>query len=116
MQKKPYAVTENAVELTKKLGKNGASGFVNAILRKFATTKIDLPKEEAQFISVKYSFPQFAVKELIDSYGKDRVEKILSVQNDENTLELFGKEREREKSEKSDGGLACEDTLLRRTL
>ena len=45
LQKKPYAVTENAVELTKKLGKKGASGFVNAILRKFATSKIDFPKE-----------------------------------------------------------------------
>jgi len=28
--KKEYAVTKNAVELTKKLGKGGASGFVNA--------------------------------------------------------------------------------------
>lgn len=89
LQKKPYAVTENAVELTKKLGKRGASGFVNAILRKFATTKIDLPKEESQFISVKYSFPQFAVEELVNAYGKERVEKILSVQNDENTLAFY---------------------------
>ena len=30
--KKGYAVTENAVSLTKKLGKSGASGFVNAFL------------------------------------------------------------------------------------
>ena len=35
LNKKVYAVTENAVELTKKLGKKGASGFVNAFLRKF---------------------------------------------------------------------------------
>ena len=34
--KKDYFVVQNSVELTKKLGKGGASGFVNAFLRKFS--------------------------------------------------------------------------------
>ena len=40
LEKKDYAVTKNAVELTKKLGKGGASGFVNAFLRKFINEKV----------------------------------------------------------------------------
>ena len=36
LEKKVYTVTQNAVELTKKLGKGGTSGFVNAFLRYIA--------------------------------------------------------------------------------
>ena len=39
LNKQGYAVTKNAVELTKKLGKGGMSGFVNAFLRKFLSQK-----------------------------------------------------------------------------
>ena len=94
LQKKPYAVTENAVELTKKLGKSGASGFVNAFLRKFVNENIELPREESECVSVKYSYPQFAVRELLDYYGIERVEKILGTQNVENTLVFYSTEGE----------------------
>ena len=86
LEKKPYAVIDNAVELTKKLGKKGASGFVNAILRKFITAKIPLPKSKDQFLSVKYSYPTFVVSELLKTYGEERAEKILSCQNVTTTL------------------------------
>lgn len=81
LQKKEYAVTKNAVELTKKLGKGGASGFVNAYLRKFATTEVKLPNDEVEFLSVKYSYPKFALCELLKTYGKDRTEKIIGAEN-----------------------------------
>lgn len=90
LNKHVYAVTQNAVELTKKLGKGGASGFVNAVLRKFSTTDIPLPKGEIAFLSVKYSYPDFIVKELIKDYGKDRAEKIMASQNLETTLAFYG--------------------------
>ena len=95
LQKKPYAVTENAVELTKKLGKKGASGFVNAYLRNFVNNKIELPNDEIEYISVKYSFPKFAVEELLKYYGKERVEKILNVQSDYNTIVFYNTDGEK---------------------
>lgn len=87
--KKDYAVIKNAVELMKKLGKGGASGFVNAFLRKFAVTDIPLPEGGANGLSVKYSFPLFAVEELIKAYGKDRTERILSAPLPETTLVFY---------------------------
>ena len=69
LKKKPYAVTKNAVELTKKLGKGGASGFVNAFLRKFISSKIEYPLDVAENLSIRFSYPLFAVKELLKKYG-----------------------------------------------
>ena len=66
------------MELTKKLGKGGASGFVNAFLRSFDATEIPLPTETVKGLSVKYSYPEFAVKELVGFYGKDKAESIIS--------------------------------------
>ncbi len=86
LEKKPYAVIDNAVELTKKLGKKGASGFVNAILRKFIKTKIPFPNQKDEYLSVKYSYPTFVVNELLKNYGEEKTEKILSSQNIKTTL------------------------------
>ena len=69
LQKTPYSVTDSAVELCKKLGKGGMSGFLNAVLRKFV--------KNAR-LSVKYSYPEFAVKEIIENYGEELGEQILS--------------------------------------
>ncbi len=90
LQKKPYAVTQNAVELVKKLGKGGTSGFVNAFLRKFIGQNIPLPLDAIENLSIKYSYPLFAVKELIDKYGFERTEKIVSAENDTNCLAFYG--------------------------
>ena len=57
--KKEYAVTKNAVELTKKLGKGGASGFVNAFLRKFIRTSIEMPKDKIEALSIALNFVFF---------------------------------------------------------
>lgn len=86
LQKKEYAVTKNAVELTKKLGKSGASGFVNAFLRKFISKEIPLPKDKEEYLSVKYSYPLFGVKELVKTYGIERTESIISAENTLTTL------------------------------
>ena len=88
--KQPYGVTKNAVELTKKLGKGGASGFVNAFLRRFSTEDFVLPKDEFKAFSIKYNFPEFAIKELFDFYGKEKAIKILSSKN-EKTCVVFNK-------------------------
>ena len=73
-----YAVTDNLVELIKKLGKGGTSGFVNAFLRKYSKSEIHYPTDEIKNLSVKYSYPEFAVKRLLKDYGKNRAEGIMS--------------------------------------
>jgi len=90
LKKQPYAVTKNAVELTKKLGKGGASGFVNAFLRKFIDYKFEMPKNLAESLSVKYSYPEFAVKMLLSTFGEEETIKIISHENDYNTLCFYG--------------------------
>lgn len=87
--KKEYAVTKNAVELTKKLGKGGTAGFVNAFLRKFINTEIELPKDKKDYLSVKYSYPKFAVEELVKTYGIERTEKIISATNESTCLSFY---------------------------
>lgn len=76
--KKPYAVTQNAVELTKKLGKGGASGFVNFFLRKFSAETPKLPDDFIENLSVSYSYPSFAIKRLLNGYGKEKTLEILN--------------------------------------
>lgn len=78
--KKPrYMVTDTAVDLCKRLGKGGVSGFVNAFLRAFDDKKVVLPEGE-EGLSVKYNYPLFAVKKLIKQYG-GRAEKIMSAKS-----------------------------------
>ena len=98
--KKEYFVVQNAVELTKKTGKSGASGFVNAFLRKFVSSEIDLPQDETEYLSVKYSYPEFAVKRITEDYGKARAEKILAAGYPDNTLCFYGTDGEKYLSER----------------
>ncbi len=79
MDKQRYMVTDNAVALLKKTGKGGVSGFVNAFLRKFDVNEVPMPKGD-EGLSVKYSYPLFAVKLLKEQYH-DRAESIMSAQS-----------------------------------
>ena len=76
-QNKPrYMVTDNAVSLAKKLGKGGAAGFINAFLRAFDASRLVLPEGREENLSVRYSYPLFAVKKLLARYG-DSAEEIM---------------------------------------
>ena len=71
MDKKRYMVTDCAVDLCKKLGKSGVSGFVNAFLRRFDKATVDgaLPKGVAGE-SIALSYPQYAYEWLKKEYGE----------------------------------------------
>ena len=71
MDKKRYMVTDCAVDLCKKLGKSGVSGFVNAFLRRFDKEAVEkaLPEGIAGE-AVKFSYPQYAYEMLKKEYGK----------------------------------------------
>ncbi len=63
-----YAAVSGAVELCKALGKGGASGFVNAVLKKSGSVK--LPEITDGFsLSVVASFPEFLTRLLVNDYG-----------------------------------------------
>lgn len=78
LNKPKHAVVTNAVELVKKLGKGANAGFVNAVLRKFGSVELPLPTDKIELLSVKYNYPQNAIKILIDTYGEDFTKKIIS--------------------------------------
>lgn len=84
----PYAVTNACVELVKKLGKGGVSGFVNAVLRKYINSPVAIPKDGVTGLSLTYSYPEFAVKRLVADYGKEVAVKIMSA-DEEHTFVRF---------------------------
>ena len=75
MGKHDYMVVDSAVELTKKLGKGGAAGFVNGFLRSYKIP--ELPENPTAALSIKCSAPLWLVKKLKRSY-KGGAEAILS--------------------------------------
>ena len=70
MEKKRYMVTDCAVDLCKKLGKSGVSGFVNAFLRRFDKNAVDEKlKGEKDGEAIALSYPVFAYEMLQKEYG-----------------------------------------------
>jgi 16S rRNA (cytosine967-C5)-methyltransferase len=75
MDKHDYMVVDSAVELTKKLGKGGAAGFVNGFLRSYKIPP--LPERADEALSISASAPLWLVKKLKRSY-KQEAESILT--------------------------------------
>lgn len=75
MGKHDYMVVDSAVELTKKLGKGGAAGFVNGFLRSYKIP--ELPDNPTEALAVKCSVPLWLAKKVKRSY-KGEAEAILS--------------------------------------
>lgn len=72
MDKHDYMVVDCAVALVKKLGKDGAAGFVNALLRSYKIPP--LPEKTDERISVETSSPLWLVKKLRRSYKAETAE------------------------------------------
>ncbi len=73
----PYAVTDACVELIKKLGKGGTAGFVNAVLRNYVRNGVGFNEKGNLGLSIKYSYPLFAVELLVKDYGLATAKKIM---------------------------------------
>lgn len=77
-----FAIVSECVEVAKSNGKGGASGFINAVLKKVADGKYSLPKEsDENYLSVKYSKPQWFCDKLEKQYGKEVARIILSAKS-----------------------------------
>ena len=78
MDKHDYMVVDYAVELIKKLGKEGTAGFVNAFLRSYKIPP--LPERADEIEAVKLSVPLWLYKKIKRSY-KNRAAEILSAKS-----------------------------------
>lgn len=77
-----FAIVSECVEVAKSNGKGGASGFINAVLKKVADGKYSLPKESYEnYLSVTYSKPQWFCDKLEKQYGKEVTRNILSAKS-----------------------------------
>ena len=72
MDKHDYMVVDSAVELVKKAGKDGASGFVNAFLRSYKIPPV--PEKADEKLSVECSAPLWLVKKVKRSYKGETAE------------------------------------------
>jgi len=81
----PFSAVNEAVQLCKKLGFSRASGFVNAVLRKIASSLESLPEIEgrgtAGYLSVKYSHPEWLCGRIISEKGFEFAEAFLRANN-----------------------------------
>ena len=78
-----YTVCDEAVLLTVRTGKQALKGYVNGVLRNIARNKEnivypDVQKEPEKYLSVKYSWPIFLVREAIKDLGFTKAEAALS--------------------------------------
>lgn len=87
-----HAVVSEGVALSKKHSR-GASGLVNAVLRKIAREKDNIPEikadSQSERLSIKYSHPKWLVDTLIDDYGEETAEKILTADNTPSPVTLI---------------------------
>ncbi len=76
-----YAAVNEIVKLTKQVGKVGASGFVNAVLRR--SEEVELPKDDGgtKYLSVNFSVPLWICDKLVSEYGYEFTKQFLSAQN-----------------------------------
>ncbi|MBE0068318.1 16S rRNA (cytosine(967)-C(5))-methyltransferase RsmB [Thermoanaerobacterium thermosaccharolyticum] len=108
MDKVPdYAAINESVNLAKKYIGKYASKFVNAVLRSYLRNtkqiKFSQPDENLiEYLSFKYSFPEWIVKRLLNNYDRDATESILESLNGKpeisirlNTLKIDGKNFEK---------------------
>lgn len=77
-----YAAVDNAVDLCRHINKREYTGFVNALLKRFISEGVELPKKEYEFLSVTLSKPLWLVKALIKQYGRDEAVKIMGFEGD----------------------------------
>lgn len=81
------AAVNTSVELAKTAGRSQAAGLVNAVLRKISQNKTTLPvipeRDEAKYLSIRYSHPKWLVKRLLTMLGREEAERFLAANNDQ---------------------------------
>lgn len=75
----PFALVNEIVEIAKRVDKNSA-GFVNAVSKKLISNEIMLPSKDdyTKYLSIKYSYPEWVIKELHKSKSFEFIEDLIS--------------------------------------
>lgn len=76
-----HVAINEAVNLTKELGKSGTAGFVNAVLRRIQSERDSLPSlpsDPFTRLCILYGYPAFIIREWINEYGSENAERLLS--------------------------------------
>ena len=87
-----YAAVNETVNLIKKYDKR-SSGFVNAILRNIIRNKeevlnVDIENDDIMYLSTKYSYSPWMIKNFINSFGKDFTEDLIEANNEKPSIYL----------------------------
>lgn len=94
---KEFVIVNESVEYIKKKLNIKASKFVNAILRNILRNKeqilIDIDKLDSvntriEYLSIKYSYPNWLIKNFINQFGEDKIEEVLIKNNEEAKLNI----------------------------
>ena len=86
-----HAAVSESVELCRTNGRSAASGLVNAVLRKVAQNKSNLPplpEGNIARLSVAYSHPQWLVKKLVSLLGTEEAEAFLRIDNEASPISV----------------------------
>lgn len=79
------AAVHTSVELAKGAGRGQAAGLVNAVLRRLCREKENLPaipdRDEAKYLSIRYSYPKWLIKRLLALLGREGTEAFLANSN-----------------------------------
>ncbi|MCH5156274.1 MAG: 16S rRNA (cytosine(967)-C(5))-methyltransferase RsmB [Clostridiales bacterium] len=87
-----YAVVNDVAELSKISEDRRIVGFVNATLKSIATGAKDFndyPTEPVEKLSIKYSYPEWALRKLVKDYGMDTATSIVTFPADNRTTVRF---------------------------
>lgn len=80
-----HAAVHESVELAKRAGRERAAGLVNALLRRLAREKGDLPPlpdgNGERFLSIRYSHPSWLVRRVMELLGEEEAAAFLSANN-----------------------------------
>lgn len=86
------AVVNETVALCKSAGCGKASGLINAVLRKISDNKNSLPEipgeGTAEFLSIKYSHPQWLCQRIIDEHDYAFAEDFFKANNEAAVLQI----------------------------
>lgn len=79
------AAVNESVNLAKKYGHKGTIGFVNGVLRSISRDKDTILNfdnmDEAKYIAIRYSHPEFLVKKWIEDYGVEFTKELCEANN-----------------------------------
>lgn len=86
LDKVPDSAAVNESVKLAKAKRPQAAGLVNAVLRKLAQNKENLPaipmRDDVQYLSIRYSHPKWLVKRLLTILGREETEAFLSINNE----------------------------------